>query len=53
VTEPSSAPDLNETSKTETTVRQFDADGRVTAETVVTTVVRKECRPDLPTGMYL
>jgi hypothetical protein len=52
MTEPT-APNLDETSRTETTVRQFDADGRVIAETVITTVVRKGPPDALPTGMYL
>jgi len=49
----SDMPGLAETDKTETTVRQYDADGVVVAETVTVTT-RKERHPDdLPTGMYL
>jgi len=50
---PSGLPDLAEANRTETTIRQFDADGVVVAETV-TVITRRERHPgDLPTGMYL
>jgi len=54
MTDPTSGmPDLAETNRTETTIRQFDVDGVVVAETV-TVVTRRERHPDdLPTGMYL
>lgn len=47
-------PQLEQTSKTETTVRHFDTDGKLISET--TTVVTRAEPPstdELPTGMYL
>lgn len=46
-------PELTETARTETTVRQFDTDGKLISET--TTVVTQRRQPDdtLPLGMYL
>lgn len=45
---------LEQTSKTETTVRQFYADGKLISE-VTTTVTRAEAAngDELPVGMYL
>lgn len=49
----SDEPALNDTGRTETTTRQFDAEGKLTSETV--TVVHQRSLPaeDLPVGMYL
>lgn len=45
--------ELADTSRTETTIKQFDADGRVLSE-VITTIVRRHPPDDeLPVGMYL
>lgn len=48
-----SEPKLNETSKTETTVRQYDSEGKVSWETTTVVVMRTPPPTDLPTGMYL
>lgn len=50
---PSDEPELNNTTKTETTVRHFDSEGNVTSEVVTVVVHKTKTNPDDRTGMYL
>lgn len=49
----SDTPELPQTDKTETIVRQFDTDGKLIAETVTVVTQHRPSNEDLPTGMYL
>ena len=46
-------PVLDDSRRTETTVRHYDSSGDLVAETVIVETTRRAPEPDLPVGMYL
>jgi hypothetical protein len=46
-------PELTESSRTETTVRQYDTDGQLISETVTIVTQHKKPEDELPVGLYL
>lgn len=49
----SDEPKLDNTTKTETTVRHFDSEGKLTSEVTTVIVYKTKTNPDDHTGMYI